>query len=82
MPTTVTSKGQVTIPRKVRDLLGITHGSAVTFALNPAGEVVLRHTRRKDRRKASRFARMRGAATVRMTTDEIVAAYPGPVRRV
>ena len=77
MPTTVTSKGQVTIPKKVRDRLGITPGSAVAFELNPAGEVVLRHSQSKAGGKASRFARLRGSATVRMTTDEIMALTRG-----
>ena len=31
MATHVTSKGQVTIPKPVRDLLGITTGTAVEF---------------------------------------------------
>ena len=81
MPTTVTSKGQVTIPKKVRDLLGIVAGSAVNFELNPSGEVVLRPVRRKARAKASRFARLRGAATVRMTTDQIMALTRGRIDR-
>jgi AbrB family looped-hinge helix DNA binding protein len=35
MSTTVTSKGQVTIPRRVRDLLGIGPGSKVDFERAP-----------------------------------------------
>jgi AbrB family looped-hinge helix DNA binding protein len=38
----VTSKGQVTIPKAVRDRLGIQAGSAVVFELTEAGEIVLR----------------------------------------
>ena len=37
MPNNVTSKGQVTIPKKVRDRLGIAAGSAVAFELTDAG---------------------------------------------
>jgi len=36
----VTSKGQVTIPKAVRDRLGILPGSAVRFELAPDGCVV------------------------------------------
>ena len=39
--TTVTSKGQVTIPKAVRDLLGIVPGSNVEFRRANDGSVVL-----------------------------------------
>ncbi|MFN0301387.1 MAG: AbrB/MazE/SpoVT family DNA-binding domain-containing protein [Burkholderiales bacterium] len=73
----MTSKGQVTIPKKVRDLLGIKPGSAVDFELTPAGEVVLRHGKRKTRSPTRQFARLRGVATVKMTTDQIMALTRG-----
>jgi len=41
MPSTVTSKGQVTIPKPVRDRLGIKPGDAVEFELAADGRVVL-----------------------------------------
>jgi AbrB family looped-hinge helix DNA binding protein len=41
MATTVTSKGQVTIPKPVRDRLGIKPGNAVDFRMDPDGRVVL-----------------------------------------
>jgi len=37
MPMKVTAKGQVTIPKAIRDLLGIEPGSNVTFALAEDG---------------------------------------------
>ena len=37
----VTSKGRVTIPKKLRERLGIQAGSVVTFELNDRGEVAL-----------------------------------------
>ena len=78
MATNVTSKGQVTIPKKVRDRLGIEAGSAVDFELTDAGEVVLRPVvrgcgRRPVRQPRSRFAKLRGRATVKMRTEEILA---------
>jgi AbrB family looped-hinge helix DNA binding protein len=80
MATTVTSKGQVTIPKSVRDLLGIVPGTAVDFDLTPDGQVVLRKTsqgRPRVRSPRSRFAPLRGVATVKMTTDEILALTRG-----
>ena len=76
MPTTVTSKGQVTIPKPVRDLLGITPGSAVEFRLEADGRVVLTHAGR-TRRPRSRFEALRGAAGAGMTTEEIMALTRG-----
>ena len=41
MAATVTSKGQVTIPKPVRDLLGIKPGNTVDFQRAPDGRGVL-----------------------------------------
>lgn len=73
MSTVVTSKGQVTIPKRVRDHLGITPGTAVEFELQQDGRVVVRKVGRKPPRKASPFGRIRGRATAGMSTDEIMA---------
>lgn len=80
MATTVTSKGQVTIPKKVRDLLGIKPGSAVDFELTATGDVVLRHGKRKPKRPMQRFALLRGVAAVKMSTDEIMKLTRGSDR--
>jgi AbrB family looped-hinge helix DNA binding protein len=82
MANNVTSKGQVTIPKAVRDRLGIQAGSAVTFELTEAGDVVLRPVGRGDGRRPawtpkSRFAKLRGRATVKMRTEEILALTRG-----
>lgn len=77
MATTVTSKGQVTIPKRVRELLGIETGSAVEFEITPDGNVLLRHGKRKVRRPTRRFAQLRGKATVKMSTDDIMALTRG-----
>ena len=79
MSTRVTSKGQVTIPKKVRDHLGIRPGTAVDFEAGPDGRVVLvrRSGGARARRKASRFAALRGTATVKLTTRQILALTRG-----
>lgn len=74
MPT-VTTKGQVTIPKPVRDRLGIKPGSAVAFELAPDGRVVLAKV--GARRPRSRFERLRGRAGKGLTTDEIMALTRG-----
>jgi len=77
MTTTVTSKGQVTIPKPVRDRLNIKPGSKVDFELAPDGRVVLVKAGKKSASARSRFERIRGAATTKMTTDEIMALMRG-----
>jgi AbrB family looped-hinge helix DNA binding protein len=76
MPVQVTSKGQVTIPKRVRELLKIKPGSAVEFHVDPDGRVTVRGVGRPHKVK-SRFATLRGKATVRMRTEEIMALTRG-----
>ncbi|MDX2221432.1 MAG: AbrB/MazE/SpoVT family DNA-binding domain-containing protein [Rhodospirillaceae bacterium] len=88
MATTVTTKGQVTIPKRVREHLGIVPGSAVEFDLNKDGQIVLLKAKGKGPGKVggkaggkkpplSRFAQVRGSATVKMTTEEIMRMWRG-----
>lgn len=71
MATILTTKGQVTIPKPVRDRLGLKPGSAVEFRLDPDGRVVLVPVGAGT--PPSRFAALRGSAGPGMTTDEIMA---------
>jgi antitoxin PrlF len=75
MSTTVTSKGQVTIPKQVRDLLGIGPGSLIDFERAPDGRVVLVKVEKKARQ--NRFARLRGHAGKGLSTAEIMAMTRG-----
>ncbi|HEY1935784.1 MAG TPA: AbrB/MazE/SpoVT family DNA-binding domain-containing protein [Acetobacteraceae bacterium] len=75
MPVTVTTKGQVTIPKPVRDRLGIKPGNTVEFQLAPDGRVVL--VNRGAGRRPSRFETLRGRAGKGLTTDEIMALTRG-----
>jgi AbrB family looped-hinge helix DNA binding protein len=77
MATTVTSKGQVTVPKAVREYLGLKGGSAVIFERLPSGEIVLRPAKPRAKARASVFAKLRGRATVRMKTEEIMALTRG-----
>ena len=58
----VTTKGQVTIPKRVREYLGIQPGSGVEFEVGPQGDVLLRKAGRPSKRARSRgrFAALRG----------------------
>jgi AbrB family looped-hinge helix DNA binding protein len=68
----VTTKGQVTIPLKIRRLLKITPGSEVEFIVDKKNNrVYLQKTEAQE--SSSRFSNLRGVATVKMTTEEIMA---------
>jgi antitoxin PrlF len=73
---TVTTKGQVTIPKPIRDSLGIQPGSQVEFVMNHDGEIVLRKAG-MDKSVLHRFDRFRGSAGPGMSTDEIMALMRG-----
>jgi len=75
MTTNVTSKGQVTIPKPIRDRLGIEPGNAVDFQLAPDGRIVL--VKVDGDRPASRFAGLRGRAGAGLSTEEIMALTRG-----
>ncbi len=82
MSTTLTIKGQVTIPKQIRDAMGLMPGSAIDFAVNPAGQVVLQkaaasQTARKSRAKQDRFAAARGKADVQWRTKDLMALLRG-----
>ena len=71
----VTTKGQVTIPQHIREKLGITPATEVDFVEEKDRVYLVR----KDGRKAAtrNFRRLRGIATVKMTTDEIMGLTRG-----
>ena len=75
MATTVTSKGQVTIPKPVRDHLGIGPGSEVNFRLADDGSIIIE--RADGTRQPSRFAKLVGSAGPGPTTDELMELLRG-----
>ncbi len=75
MATNVTSKGQVTIPKPIRDRLGIKPGNAVEFELAPDGRVVM--VKVGGQRRVNRFEALRGRAGAGLSTDEIMALTRG-----
>jgi AbrB family looped-hinge helix DNA binding protein len=73
MTTNLTTKGQVTVPKKVRDYLGLKAGAPVTFQRLDNGEIAIRGAKAAVKPRASKFAKLRGRATVRMKTEDILA---------
>lgn len=73
MATTLTTKGQVTIPKRVRDALQLSPGDAVEFELNEHGQIVVSRAAPAAASDPDRFARARGTATIKWRTDELMA---------
>ena len=72
----ITSKGQVTIPQEFREALGLLPHSEVEFELD--GDAVrIRKAKRSTSRGAAIVARMKGTATSRLTTDQIMKLTRG-----
>jgi AbrB family looped-hinge helix DNA binding protein len=78
METTLTSKGQVTIPKHIRDSMSLEPGCKLIFDVNKDGELVLRKTRPVENRP-DRFDRARGAAEIKWegSTDEYMELIRG-----
>ncbi len=71
----LTSKGQVTIPKRVRDALGIEPGSRVEFGLEEEGRAFVRPAEEGRAKKKKddfdkRLERARAHFKLGMTTDE------------
>jgi AbrB family looped-hinge helix DNA binding protein len=65
----VTTKGQVTIPRRIRELLGIVPETDIDFVEEDGRVYIVKTSKDIPTRK---FARFRGIATAKMSTDEIM----------
>jgi AbrB family looped-hinge helix DNA binding protein len=77
MLTTMTVKGQVTIPKQIRDALGLKPGAKVDFAVNQDGEVVLQQAKVATKGQKDRFASVRGKADIPWRTDDLMALLRG-----
>jgi AbrB family looped-hinge helix DNA binding protein len=74
----VTSKGQVTIPVEIRTKFGFLPDTEVEFVVHD-DTVQLTRAAKPGRTRGDRVvSRLRGRATTRMTTDEILALMRKP----
>ena len=73
----VTEKGQVTIPKDLRDALGIGAGTEVTFE-RVDDAIVVRKVKGGSSRGRAMVNRLRGRGDVRLSTEEIMALTRQP----
>lgn len=70
----ITSRGQVTIPREIREKFGLLPDTEVEFvATGDSVQIVKSPRLRQPTRGETLVRRLRGRATVTMSTDEILA---------
>ncbi len=67
-PTTMTTKGQVTVPREIRDRLGLKSGDKMAFTMLSDGTVVMRP---KTRRLADLAGSLTRAVQPKVAVDEM-----------
>lgn len=78
MTTTMTTKGQVTIPKRIREALHLAPGDGISFDVNREGEVVLLKAGACPSRQFDRFESARGKAQIKWRTDELMALLREP----
>ena len=80
MPTaTVTTKGQITLPKEIRSALGVQPGSRVLFWRNPQGQVVV-EAETVDLRSLRGVLRGRGATLTVEDMNQAIARAAAAAR--
>lgn len=87
MTSTLTSNGQVTIPKKIRDELNLQPGCLLNVVLKNSGVVVLekvlpapqqtRQTTASKFKKTDRFEQVRGKAGIHWRTQDLMNLFRG-----
>lgn len=79
MDSTLTTKGQVTIPKAMREYLCLEAGDKVVFAYLEDGGIRMDPAKRSQGRKLpnTRFAALRGRASGDIRTDELMRLLRG-----
>jgi AbrB family looped-hinge helix DNA binding protein len=73
----ITSKGQVTIPQEIREKLGLLPDTEVTFEVDRDAVRITKADDTTRSRGRGIVTHMRGRATTRMTTDQIMRLMRG-----
>jgi AbrB family looped-hinge helix DNA binding protein len=70
----ITSKGQVTIPQEIRERFGLLPDTEVEFVEKNNSVQIVKSARHSKRTRGETIVRrLRGSATIKMSTDEILA---------
>lgn len=73
----LTVKSQVTIPKEIREFLGIGPGERIRFEPLPDGRVAIAPVEARQRKTPDPFEAMRGTAKRKLSTDDIMRLTRG-----
>jgi len=71
MPT-IDRRGRITIPKRIREALGLTPGSRLDVSITDDRQIVIRKATRPLSTRPDRFDRATGSADIRWRTDELM----------
>ena len=72
-----TVKSQITLPKAIRDYLGVSPGERVTFEPMPDGRVAIAAASPPKNKRVDPIASLRGSATRKMKTEEAIRLTRG-----
>jgi AbrB family looped-hinge helix DNA binding protein len=79
MESTITAKGQATIPRAIRELLGVEPGDRVKFFVHPDGSVVL--LPKRPARALRGIVKARRSVRIEDMNEAVASAAAGESKR-
>ena len=77
MVTKVSTQGRITIPKKIRDRLGLKPGMVVEVFLNKDGQIVISSSEAKKEVNQARFDMARGKSDIRCKTEDLMMLLRG-----
>ena len=72
----LTIKGQITIPKAMRDHMGVSQGQEIDFVAQPGGQVLM-FPAKKTQEPQNPFLKWRGTGILKKSTQEILRATRG-----
>ena len=73
----ITTKGQVTIPKEIREKIGLLPETEVEFEVRESEVILKKAAQGKTTRLGPYLSVLRGSAEISMTTDEIMELTRG-----
>ena len=73
----LTVKSQVTVPKEIREFLGIGPGERLKFEPMADGRVAIAPARPRKRAESDPFERMKGSGRAGVTTEKVMRATRG-----